>query len=148
MRRVAGNPAGDVAYMGHACGMNGDLTVLENLRSALHIAGVACSERACREVLARMGLAGREDDEVRHLSQGQRRRLALSRVQLSERPVWLLDEPLADLDANGEQALAQCLSLHAGQGGVGGGDDPPRHRQPLPVHAVPEPGRVCRCAPR
>jgi heme exporter protein A len=79
---------------------------------------VVCSERACREVLARMGLAGREDDEVRHLSQGQRRRLVLSRVQLSERPVWLLDEPLADLDANGEQALAQCLSLHAGQGGL------------------------------
>ena len=98
--------------------MNGDLTVLENLRSALHIAGVACSERACREVLGRMGLAGREDDEVRHLSQGQRRRLVLSRVQLSKRPVWLLDEPLADLDANGEQALAQSLSLHAEQGGL------------------------------
>jgi heme exporter protein A len=81
--------AGEVAYLGHACGMAGDLTVLENLRFRAAPGGRACTEVACRETLAQLGLAGREDERVRCLSQGQRRRLALARVLLSGRPLWL-----------------------------------------------------------
>jgi heme exporter protein A len=110
--------AGEVAYLGHACGMTGDLTVLENLRFALHLAGRACPDAACRESLAQFGLAGREDERVRCLSQGQRRRLALARVLLSGRPLWLLDEPCDALDDGATRAFEARLAAHAAAGGV------------------------------
>ena len=110
--------AGEVAYLGHACGMAGDLTVLENLRFALHLAGRASTEAACRETLAQLGLAGREDERVRCLSQGQRRRLALARVLLSGRPLWLLDEPCDALDDGATRAFEARLAAHAAGGGV------------------------------
>ena len=120
-RRVSARDAafaGDVAYLGHACGMSGDLTVLENLRFALHLAGRACPEAACRESLGQLGLAGREDERVRCLSQGQRRRLALARVLLSGRPLWLLDEPCDALDDGATRAFEARLAAHAAVGGV------------------------------
>ena len=110
--------AGEVAYLGHACGMTGELTVLENLRFALHLTGRACTEAACREALGQLGLAGRENEHVRRLSQGQRRRLALARVLLSGRPLWLLDEPCDALDDGATLAFEARLAAHAADGGV------------------------------
>ena len=110
--------AGEVAYLGHACGMTGELTVLENLRFALHLTGRACTEAACREALGQLGLAGRENEHVRRLSQGQRRRLALARVLLSGRPLWLLDEPCDALDDGATRAFEARLAAHAADGGV------------------------------
>lgn len=110
--------AHDVAYMGHASGLDGDLTVLENLRFSLRLADVGCTESVCREVLHRLRLAGRESERVRHLSQGLRRRLALARVRLSRRALWLLDEPHAGLDADGEACFEAYLAAHAEDGGM------------------------------
>jgi ABC-type transport system involved in cytochrome c biogenesis ATPase subunit len=73
---------------------------------------------ARRAVLERLQLVGRENDPVRLLSQGQRRRLALARVLLNRRPLWLLDEPHAGLDAGGEAVLEACLAEHAQGGGL------------------------------
>jgi heme exporter protein A len=69
-------------------------------------------------VLERLQLAGRENDPVRLLSQGQRRRLGLARVLLSRRPLWLLDEPHAGLDTGGEAILEACLAEHTQGGGL------------------------------
>jgi heme exporter protein A len=107
-----------VAYLGHADGLRGELTLSENLNFSLHIAGVRPDTAAMRTVLTRLQLAGRESDQVRLLSQGQRRRLALARVLLSQRPLWLLDEPQAGLDADGEDVLQACLAEHAQGGGL------------------------------
>lgn len=52
------------------------------------------------------------------MSQGQRRRVAIARVLLSERPLWLLDEPDNALDAQGSALLVQLLSAHAQAGGL------------------------------
>ena len=120
-RRVGARDADfarEVAYMGHAGGMSGELTVLENLRFSLHVAGSACADAACRDVLERLQLSGREDDPLRHLSQGQQRRLSLARVLLSQRPLWLLDEPCAGLDAEGEKSFDAYLAEHARRGGM------------------------------
>jgi heme exporter protein A len=121
---------GQLAYLGHADGLRGELTLRENLDFSLHIAGRRPDAAARRTVLERLQLVERENDQVRLLSQGQRRRLALARVLLSRRPLWLLDEPHAGLDAGGEEVLDVCLAEHAQGGGLavvathraGGGD--------------------------
>jgi heme exporter protein A len=120
-RRVGPGDAGfaaDVAYMGHASGMSGELTVRENLRFALHLANGPGADVGCRDVLQALRLADREHEPVRLLSQGQQRRLGLARVVLSRRPLWLLDEPGAGLDEEGEACLQACLDRHAAHGGT------------------------------
>jgi heme exporter protein A len=107
-----------VAYLAHADGLRGELTVQENLHFSLHLAGSRPDAAACRAALAHLQLAGRAHAQVRHLSQGQRRRLALARVLLSQRVLWLLDEPHAGLDAQGEQLVDDCLAEHARSGGL------------------------------
>ena len=52
------------------------------------------------------------------LSQGQRRRIGLARLSLVSRPLWLLDEPLAALDAAGAELLARLLAVHLANGGL------------------------------
>ena len=107
-----------LAYLGHADGMRGELTLRENLDFSLHIAGERPDAAGRRAVLERLQLVGRENDAVRLLSQGQRRRLALARVLLSRRPLWLLDEPHAGLDTGGEAVIDACLGEHTQGGGL------------------------------
>ena len=52
------------------------------------------------------------------LSAGQKRRVALARIALSARPVWLLDEPAAPLDARSRERLADLVSAHCRAGGM------------------------------
>ena len=53
-----------------------------------------------------------------YLSAGQKRRLALARLQLSVRPLWLLDEPLAALDVAGKRLVAETVAAHCASGGM------------------------------
>ncbi len=70
------------------------------------------------EALARVGLEGPADLPARALSQGQARRLALGRLLLAPRPIWLLDEPAAALDANGRAVLSALITDHRSRGGL------------------------------
>ena len=56
--------------------------------------------------------------EVRRLSAGQRRRLAFGRLVASPRPLWLLDEPMAPLDAERRALLAGLMQKHLAGGGL------------------------------
>jgi heme exporter protein A len=56
--------------------------------------------------------------DVRVLSAGQRRRLALARLRAAPRPLWLLDEPLAPLDARWRAVMAAEMAAHLGRGGL------------------------------
>ena len=58
------------------------------------------------------------DLEVRKLSAGQRRRLSLGRLVASPRPLWLLDEPLAPLDAQHRRAFGDLMAEHLASGGM------------------------------
>lgn len=58
------------------------------------------------------------DLEVRKLSAGQRRRLTLGRLIASPRPLWLLDEPLAPLDAERRAAFGKLMAEHLDSGGM------------------------------
>jgi heme exporter protein A len=66
----------------------------------------------------RLGLTRLLALEVRVLSAGQRRRLALARLIASRRPLWLLDEPLAPLDAASRALLGEVMAEHLATGGL------------------------------
>jgi heme exporter protein A len=69
-------------------------------------------------VLTRMGLSRPADVAGRHLSAGQRRRTALARLLLEDRPVWLLDEPYTALDAEGRALVDALIAEHRAKGGA------------------------------
>jgi heme exporter protein A len=56
--------------------------------------------------------------EVRRLSAGQRRRLALTRLIAAPRPLWLLDEPLSPLDAGWRSRFGEMMTRHLAGGGM------------------------------
>ena len=65
-----------------------------------------------------LGIAHLSDVPVRLLSSGQEKRATLARVAASSAPLWLLDEPLNALDADGAQRLAKLIGAHLGSGGA------------------------------
>lgn len=75
-------------------------------------------DAAAREAIDRVGLASRSDVPGRGLSAGQKRRLALTRLLIDPRPVWLLDEPTAALDIEGRRLVATLVDEHRAAGGL------------------------------
>ena len=73
---------------------------------------------SARAACARMGLDGLLPMQVRKLSAGQRRRLALVRLIASPRDLWLLDEPLAPLDRVQRARFGDLLTQHLARGGL------------------------------
>jgi heme exporter protein A len=109
----------DLAYIGHLNGVKDDLTVRENLRVSVRVAGRSASEAQLAQALDAVGLAGFEDTMARFLSQGQRRRVALARLYVSEAvPLWILDEPFTALDVRGVAHLSALIARHIENGGT------------------------------
>ena len=108
----------DLCYLGHLNALQESMTVEENLMFTAALAGQAVDAAQSRAVLTRFGLRGRSRQLVRHLSQGQKRRVALSRLALSAARLWVLDEPYVAMDEPGIQLLADLIASHLGQGGL------------------------------
>lgn len=111
--------AGQLTYIGHLNGIKDDLTPLENVTSSMLLAGEPCSNDRAREALEAIGLK-RPTHYLpsRVLSQGQKRRVALARLWLSTRPLWLLDEPFTSLDRAATNVVTQRLHTHLERGGL------------------------------
>lgn len=107
-----------VAYLGHANGIDADLSAAENLRFAARMAGVDDSPARVTDALRAMGLDPASRAPVRTLSQGQRRRVALARLALLRRTLWLLDEPVSSLDAASCERFLVQLEGHLSIGGM------------------------------
>ena len=108
---------GDTLFLGHHLGLKSDLSARENLAVAAGLYG-AREGRGVDEVLVDIGLAGYEDEPVRRLSAGQKKRAALARLLLLPATLWLLDEPYANLDRTGIELVNRLLSMHAAEGGA------------------------------
>jgi heme exporter protein A len=100
--------------VGHRDGLKGPLSVAD------HVSFWAGLYEGADEiaVLERVGLKRLSDRLARTLSAGQARRLALSRLLIAPRPVWLLDEPAASLDIAGRAWLLGLVSDHLASGGI------------------------------
>ena len=105
-------------YLGHADGVKGALTASENLAFAAAMLGGNSSRAAQLAALADLGLGHAIDFPARLLSAGQRRRVALARLLVAERPLWLLDEPATALDAAAQGALTAILQRRLQEGGI------------------------------
>jgi heme exporter protein A len=109
--------AGDILFLGHQLGLKSDLSPRENLRVAVGLHGGRESV-VVADVLLRIGLRGYEDEPIRRLSAGQKKRAALARLLLLPATLWLLDEPYANLDRAGIALVNGLLEDHTATGGV------------------------------
>ena len=96
-----------VHLLGHELGLYPDLTPRENLTFALKMHGQTANIDAALE---RVDLARAADRRVRFLSAGMKKRLALTRLSLLARPLVLVDEPFANLDAEGRELAIELLA--------------------------------------
>ncbi len=108
----------ELLYLGHRAGIKEELTAEENLRFAVVMGGGELSREGAWQALGAMGLAGYEDQPVRAMSFGQRRRVALARLRVSRARLWLLDEPLNGLDKRSVADLLEMIHAHLQQGGM------------------------------
>lgn len=108
----------EVLYLGHLNGIKGDLTGIENLRFAATLDGDVIEDQAIWKALQRIGLAGFEDLPTRVLSQGQKKRVTLARLPLSEARLWILDEPFVALDLKAVALLESLIAGHVAGGGM------------------------------
>jgi len=104
-----------IGWLGHHDGARSQLTASEALGFFVRYYGSGAN---IATALASVGLGRVCDLPVQYLSAGQKRRLALARLSLSPRPLWLLDEPLAALDIAGKALAAELIAAHCKAGGL------------------------------
>lgn len=120
---VAGRPvaramrAGSMAYLGHLPGLKGDLDAHENLAFLARLQGRRANQDSER-ALAVVGLSMHAHLPVRQMSAGQRKRLSLARLWMSPAPLWLLDEPYANLDLQGIELVNRMVRAQLDDGGA------------------------------
>ena len=104
-----------LAYLGHKNALIPELTARENLEYTFE--GNRSINRTS-SVLEAFDLNNYLDQYAEKLSNGQIRKIALSRILLSEKTLWILDEPVANLDTSGTQFLLTEMQAHLDQGGM------------------------------
>ncbi|HVC52231.1 MAG TPA: heme ABC exporter ATP-binding protein CcmA [Stellaceae bacterium] len=131
---IAGDPApyrASLHYVGHLDAIKPALTPRETLTFWAGLRELRVDPARVAAALSALGLDRVADWPCRWLSAGQRKRLALARLVAAPAPVWLLDEPTAGLDRDGEERLVRLIGAHRDAGG----------RVALATHqALPVPG--------
>ncbi|WP_323776414.1 heme ABC exporter ATP-binding protein CcmA [Leisingera sp.] len=102
-----------IAYAAHSDGLKPTLTVAENLTFWASVFG----RNGIEQALDGFDLQGLRDRQAGALSAGQKRRLGLSRMLVTGRPIWIMDEPTVSLDKTSVAMFANAVRAHLGQGG-------------------------------
>ncbi|MGZ5619662.1 MAG: cytochrome c biogenesis heme-transporting ATPase CcmA [Methylobacter sp.] len=105
-----------MAYVGHLDGIKKELTVLENLKMSLALSSPG--QYSINEALTKVHLSGYDDILVQALSAGQKRRLSLARLLVTENVLWILDEPFTSLDKQGIALIETLMTEHCANGGM------------------------------
>jgi len=112
-------------YLGHRNAMKSELTVDENLSFWRRYLGDTHlgdsgggTGMSIEDAADAVGLSGITHLPFGYLSAGQQRRFAFAKLLVSHRPVWILDEPTAALDASADQLFAGLIEAHRGAGGI------------------------------
>ena len=106
----------DMAYVGHLDGVKKELTVLENLKVSLALGRPG--QYTIQQALNKVHLVNYDDVLVQALSAGQKRRLSLARLLITQNIVWILDEPFTSLDKQGIMLIESLMSEHCAKGGM------------------------------
>jgi heme exporter protein A len=115
--RTRDNYDRSLAYLAHLNALKTDLTPVENLQASVLLKR-AVSAATVNEALARLHVLQCATLPVRALSAGQKRRVALARIVLMDCPLWILDEPITNLDREGISIIEQCIAEHLNRGGM------------------------------
>lgn len=106
----------EIHYLSHANGLKLTLTGQENIRWMSNL--LHCTPISPLPILKKLQLASYMDYPVKYLSQGQRRKLALAKLFLFPKKVWLLDEPLTALDICSQDIFLTLLTTHIKEKGL------------------------------
>jgi len=106
-----------LAYLGHEPPLKAELTARENLHYWVGVRRTLERQEVDR-ALERVGAEHWADRPVRTLSAGQKRRAALAALTVMRVPLWLLDEPTTNLDAEGQKLVGTVIDEHLQRGGV------------------------------
>lgn len=106
-------------YLGHRHALRPGATLFTELAFwHAYLGGRGNAGEVVEGALDTVGLAGLSHLAVSHLSAGQQRRAALSRLHLAPRALWILDEPTSALDAASQQRFAELTAAHVRGGGI------------------------------
>ena len=103
-------------FLGHKNGLKLEQSVRENLSFFSEFLGG--SKDQIDTVLADLNLTKLQFLKTRLLSAGQARRMGFTRLRITPRKVWLLDEPTASLDSQSSQLIKNICHGHLDQGGI------------------------------
>ncbi len=105
-------------YVGHSDALKANLTVAENLGFLVAMLGTGGAGLNVEAALGTLGLARLASLPAAYLSAGQKRRVALARLLVARRPLWLLDEPSTALDRAAQEMLGKIMAAHRTEGGM------------------------------
>ena len=106
----------DIFYLGHLPALSPELHCKENLDYLTQLN--TSSNQALDEALTNVGLKNFEYEYAANLSAGQKRRVALSALFITQSNVWLLDEPFTALDADGINVIEAQITRHCNNNGI------------------------------
>ena len=107
----------DFLYLGHLAALSPELSCLENLKYTMRL-GNDNLDLDFSDALKKVGLEKFENELVGKLSAGQKKRIALSLLFITQSKVWLLDEPFSALDSKAIKVIETRVEDHCNSGGI------------------------------
>lgn len=107
----------ETLYLGHYAALSSELSCIENLEYLTNLNTEILSPNF-HGALKEVGLENYENESAGNLSAGQKRRVALSLLFISQSKVWLLDEPFTALDSDGIKIIENQIEKHCANGGL------------------------------
>jgi len=107
----------DIFYLGHLPALSPELHCKENLDYLTQLNN-SSSNQSLDEALTNIGLKNFENEYAANLSAGQKRRVVLSALFITQAKVWLLDEPFTALDSDGINVIEAQITKHCNNNGI------------------------------